>query len=60
MAKMRGGAFACPVSLDNNGAATFRMINAPETAVAAAISSHCNIARGMTHRMTVGRNGVNE
>lgn len=60
IAKMRGGAFNCPTSVDNKGAEIFRTINEQETVVAPIKNIHERMSNGMTQRRTAGINGTSE
>jgi hypothetical protein len=54
MAKMMGGAFACPTSEPKRAGATFRTTKAHDTRVASNKRIHETSPNGMTHSKTAG------
>lgn len=60
IARIRGGAFALPASVDSIGAETLRTTNEQDTIVAPSGKIQEKIARGMTHSITAGTNGTSE
>jgi hypothetical protein len=60
MAKMSGGALACPTSELNKGAATLRTTKEPDMRVPTSNNTEEMIPQGMTHRTTMGRKDTRE
>lgn len=60
IARMTGGAFACPESDANNGADRFRTIREQDAMVAAKRRTNDTISKGITQRITAGTKGVKE